>query len=898
MKQLKYLNLLFFIKVSLFVLNFIYLTSLVFDSFIYTNVLIGFTFIFLYMRFLREILESKIKHKSLLRLLCLLCFSCIAFVLYYTEIYLLFNFLVYHTPFIYRGIEYIPTTEFIENIEVIGVFFINRAIYIICWLMVWKYTYTKLFSYYASGYIFASLLVCVIALIAHRQNAFLTLIILTLSVIMFLIKNISYDKKFLDKTILSNIVKLILPTIVASVIMGLLLIPAASVYSMLYNNFFSTLSFGVSSLPDSSIKIQLLEVIDEVDDLNEVGKEAISPYADTDSEASSNNGDEESSTFDEENSSLGGDGATEGSSDSSQSSGIGDETGSSITPSDAENSSGGSDCAGGDDSSSGDDSGAGDSESSSVSPGLGDASLTNKDMVLDSENTPVLEIVSDKSFSYLKAYSGYDYDPSTSSFAILNNSSMDSFIASINVQGGFEYSFMHLFDLTGPSNYDLTITNVGAAKMVYVPYGPLYFFDSVTMYQDNFYEFNNAFAYNEYSMIFNPNKNISSVASLANLLPLYTEQVYAEYLSVPDSMLSELQQFLLNNNIDYTSSDKASLITQVINLLSTYEYTLTPGENPNEDQDLISYFLYENKKGYCIHFAGSTTLLLRTCGIPARYVSGYKVTGFNNNRATVTSNNAHAWCEIYQSDYGWSVVEATSSTNADFSSNMQENSSEEETQQDSSFEEQNFEDYEDENPFEEEGENTEEENEHEDESGQSGLQDESESDTGDGEGFGAESSSSDSSDLDFEEIDSNTKLELEEDSEDEEDKEEEKEESFAFSDMPQLNTSLIIAVILFISLIIAVVARYLYLKRYKHVSTLNALEIEIYKLYDLLSKFNFTDEKVNEIMYRIRYSLHDATDEDLTYLITRKEQLIQEIKSNKKLYARVKIKIVDKLDVL
>lgn len=51
---------------------------------------------------------------------------------------------------------------------------------------------------------------------------------------------------------------------------------------------------------------------------------------------------------------------------------------------------------------------------------------------------------------------------------------------------------------------------------------------------------------------------------------------------------------------------------------------MTPGSTPVR-KDFVSYFLQEQKEGYCAHFASAATLLLRSYGIPARYVEGYAV---------------------------------------------------------------------------------------------------------------------------------------------------------------------------------------------------------------------------------------------------------------------------------
>ena len=64
-------------------------------------------------------------------------------------------------------------------------------------------------------------------------------------------------------------------------------------------------------------------------------------------------------------------------------------------------------------------------------------------------------------------------------------------------------------------------------------------------------------------------------------------------------------------------------VTLVKNLLASQcVYTLHPGSCPS-DQDPFLYFLLENKKGYCMHFASSAALLLRTINVPARYTTGF-----------------------------------------------------------------------------------------------------------------------------------------------------------------------------------------------------------------------------------------------------------------------------------
>lgn len=94
-------------------------------------------------------------------------------------------------------------------------------------------------------------------------------------------------------------------------------------------------------------------------------------------------------------------------------------------------------------------------------------------------------------------------------------------------------------------------------------------------------------------------------------------------------------------------------------------YSLTPGMVPL-NEDVIDYFLFERKSGYCVHFASAAVQMYRMYGIPARYASGYAVSADSfelqedgRYAAEVTDESAHAWAEIYEGGRGWIPVEVT-----------------------------------------------------------------------------------------------------------------------------------------------------------------------------------------------------------------------------------------------
>ena len=91
---------------------------------------------------------------------------------------------------------------------------------------------------------------------------------------------------------------------------------------------------------------------------------------------------------------------------------------------------------------------------------------------------------------------------------------------------------------------------------------------------------------------------------------------------------------------------------------SEFEYTLEPprlGANP------VDEFLFDTKKGFCEHYAGSFVLVLRAAGIPARVVTGYQGGEVNpiTRQLVVRQSEAHAWAEVWFDELGWVRADPT-----------------------------------------------------------------------------------------------------------------------------------------------------------------------------------------------------------------------------------------------
>jgi transglutaminase-like putative cysteine protease len=75
----------------------------------------------------------------------------------------------------------------------------------------------------------------------------------------------------------------------------------------------------------------------------------------------------------------------------------------------------------------------------------------------------------------------------------------------------------------------------------------------------------------------------------------------------------------------------------------------------------IQSFLFQDKAGYCQHFAGAAALMLRMLGIPVRVASGFAPGTLDNKTKeyVVTDLDAHSWIEVWFEDIGWVPFDPT-----------------------------------------------------------------------------------------------------------------------------------------------------------------------------------------------------------------------------------------------
>ena len=150
---------------------------------------------------------------------------------------------------------------------------------------------------------------------------------------------------------------------------------------------------------------------------------------------------------------------------------------------------------------------------------------------------------------------------------------------------------------------------------------------------------------------------------------LLNDEEKKDYLSVAgvSAKMKELAQKLTANcSTDY---EKARVIETY---LRQYKYSTNAkgGYDSNSNMstangmaDIADRFLFDTKQGYCVHFTSSMIMLLRSVGIPARPVLGFRYSfPFDTQEEyVVEANQAHVWPEVYIANVGWVPFEPTSS---------------------------------------------------------------------------------------------------------------------------------------------------------------------------------------------------------------------------------------------
>jgi transglutaminase-like putative cysteine protease len=163
----------------------------------------------------------------------------------------------------------------------------------------------------------------------------------------------------------------------------------------------------------------------------------------------------------------------------------------------------------------------------------------------------------------------------------------------------------------------------------------------------------------EYTM--NSSYSYADAASLRVDGTTYPQWVQDMYLQVPDEITPETRALAAELTAGYDNPfDKAIAVRNYLRTNITYNDQINA---PPDGVEAVHYILFDLEEAYCNYYASAMIMMLRSQGIPARFVTGYAQGEWDEASSSyrVRSSNAHAWTEVFFPSYGWIPFEATAS---------------------------------------------------------------------------------------------------------------------------------------------------------------------------------------------------------------------------------------------
>ncbi|MDP7989693.1 transglutaminaseTgpA domain-containing protein [Bacillus sp. MHSD_36] len=140
-----------------------------------------------------------------------------------------------------------------------------------------------------------------------------------------------------------------------------------------------------------------------------------------------------------------------------------------------------------------------------------------------------------------------------------------------------------------------------------------------------------------------------------------------KYTQLPESLPQRVRDLAANLTNDKDNRYDKVLAIENYFTDHSFVYETMNVLFPAKNQDYVDQFLFDTKSGYCNNFSTSMIVLLRSAGIPARWVKGYTEGTLDNTLVgaegedvyKIANDNAHSWVEVYFPGYGWIPFEPT-----------------------------------------------------------------------------------------------------------------------------------------------------------------------------------------------------------------------------------------------
>ncbi|WP_257351416.1 DUF4129 domain-containing transglutaminase family protein [Pseudalkalibacillus decolorationis] len=145
----------------------------------------------------------------------------------------------------------------------------------------------------------------------------------------------------------------------------------------------------------------------------------------------------------------------------------------------------------------------------------------------------------------------------------------------------------------------------------------------------------------------------------------YPAEITERYLQLPENLppeIKELTEEIIADKKDPYGQAKA---VEEYFAANGFVYDTNEVAVPAKGEDYVAQFLFDTQQGYCDNFSTSMAVMLRTVGIPTRWVKGFTRgdyvetldSGIRNYE--IKNSNAHSWVEVYFEGVGWVPFEPT-----------------------------------------------------------------------------------------------------------------------------------------------------------------------------------------------------------------------------------------------
>lgn len=153
----------------------------------------------------------------------------------------------------------------------------------------------------------------------------------------------------------------------------------------------------------------------------------------------------------------------------------------------------------------------------------------------------------------------------------------------------------------------------------------------------------------------------------------FSGELWEPYLQLPDSLPGRVRELAFEVAGEGTPFERVKRIEQY--LQTNFEYNNKPDLSLGRSPDFVDRFLFEIRSGYCDYFSTAMAVMVRSIGLPARWVKGYasgaldieEFTGIpieiieqmEGGNYIVRNADAHSWVEVFFPEVGWVPFEPT-----------------------------------------------------------------------------------------------------------------------------------------------------------------------------------------------------------------------------------------------